>query len=153
MPNIVQTTQVDSVSGIAAEQKSTGNAAWVLQQSMQPAGATSKSASSGNVANATAAASLGAVASRTNSCSSISLDIGGATAGSIVLATLTGVIGGPLTFPIAVPTGATLVQQFSRTFSPPLQATAANVAIALSCPAAGLGSTNAAANITGYDQT
>lgn len=77
---------------------------------------------------------------------------GGATAGSIIAVTLTGVLGGTLTYELAIPAGAGAgVSPLQVSFPwPGLPAAAANAAITLNVPSFGAGNTNAAATIQGY---
>lgn len=96
---------------------------------------------SGAVANAPAAANLPAVAGKVNQLYGVDLTIGGATAASIVNLTVTGIVGGTQTFPVAVPAGVASITPCTLTFDPPLQATAANVAIGVSLAALGTGNT------------
>ena len=118
---------------------------------LTPLGATVVTASSGNVANAAAAAALPAVASVLNYVSGFTITAGGATAGSLVSATLAGVLGGTMTFAVAIPAGATLgATPLVVTFPTPIPATAVNTAITISLPAAGAGNTNAATMIHGF---
>lgn len=107
-------------------------------------------ASSGNVAAATATATLPAVAGRTNYISQVNFYFGGATGASIVLMTIVGLTGGTQTFPIAVPAGVTLGGFVSIPFYPPLPASGSNVAIVASCPTLGAGNTNAVMNVSGF---
>lgn len=114
---------------------------------------TAVSASSGNVANASAVASLGAVAAKTNFLTGFDITATGSTAGSVVLATITGLLGGTRTMVFAAPTGALLMgQPLALTFNPPLQASAVNTAITLTLPALGTGNTNASVNVQGFNQ-
>jgi hypothetical protein len=116
----------------------------------QPVG-TQVANSSGNVANANAIATLPAIANRVNYLTSVSFTGGGATAGSLVVATITGVIGGPLSFVFAVPTGVAVgAAPLLLGFESPLWATGPNVAIVATLPALGAGNTNAATSISGY---
>jgi hypothetical protein len=118
-----------------------------------PTGALPLSNSSGNVANATANAVLVAPSNNpnaTNYVTSFSISGAGATAASVVTATLTGVVGGPLNYTVAVPAGATLgLTPILRQYAVPL-AGIPGQAITLSLPALGAGNTNAAVNITGF---
>lgn len=112
---------------------------------------TSVNASSGNVAAAAAVATLPAVASRTTYITGFEITGAGATAGSVVLATLTGLLGGTATYAVAVPAGVLvgvtpLVVQFSR----PMPASAVNTAITLTLPSLGAGNTNAAVVAHGF---
>lgn len=116
-----------------------------------PTSATATSASSGNVANASAVATLAAVADKTNYLSGFTLTAGGATAGACVNATVTGLLGGTKTYTFCTPTGAAAAATpLSVGFVPPLPASAVNTAIVVTLPALGAGNTNAAANAQGY---
>lgn len=112
---------------------------------------TQVNACSGNVANATATATLAAAAGLTNYVTGIEVFGAGATAGSIVNVTLTNCLGGTITYPLVIPAGALVsITPIVVKFDPPLQATAVNLACVLSVPAAGAGNTNMSATIHGY---
>src|SRR5262245_31020600 len=68
-----------------------------------PAGVNQKGASSGNVANASATASLAAVAGRTNYLEGFQVTATGATAALAVNVTVTGLVTGTLTYSFAFP--------------------------------------------------
>lgn len=115
-----------------------------------PNGSVALGGSSGSVANATAAVTLAAPASGINYVTSIAITGAGATAASIVVATLSGVVGGPFAYIIAVPAGATTgITPIFRQYPIPL-AGVAGQAITLSLPALGAGNTNAAVNLAGF---
>lgn len=102
--------------------------------------------SSGNVANASAIATLAAVAAKTNYLTGFEVTASGATAASIVLVAVTGLLGGTLTYIFTVPAGVLLAAApLVVSFNPPLPASAVNTAIVVTCPALGAGNTNAAA--------
>ena len=64
---------------------------------------------------------------------------------------MTGVPGCPLTFVIAVPTGATLgIEPLNVEFNPPLPEATPGGGITVSCPALGSGSTNASVTAGGF---
>jgi hypothetical protein len=114
-------------------------------------GATPESASSGNVAAGTAAASFAAATDVLNYLSGFVVTGSGATGASVVNFTITGLLGGTQTYNITVPAGATTtITPLVVTFPDPIQATAKNVAIAASLPTLGAGNTNASVNIFGY---
>ena len=101
--------------------------------------------SSGNVANASAVATISAVAAKTAFLTGFEITGAGATAGSVVVATITGLLGGTASYAVAAPTGATVgLTPMSMQFNPPLPASAVNTAIVVTLPALGLGNTNAA---------
>lgn len=75
----------------------------------------------------------------------------GATGASVVDITITGLLGGTMTFKLAIPAGATtgfapLVVNFPR----PLPASASNTAITLNVPSFGAGNLHAAATAFGF---
>lgn len=117
------------------------------------AGGTAVAGTSGNVANASAAASLTAAASKTNYVTGVDISFAGATAASVVTATLTGLLGGTQSYSIAVPAGAAVQgTPLTLRFTPPHPASAANTAITITLPALGAGNTNAAVNIRGIQK-
>lgn len=116
-----------------------------------PAGATATQASSGNVANASAAATLTGVAAKTMYLSGIMITGGGATAAALVNATITGLLGGTATLTVGAVAGATLANTpILIDFSPALPASAVNTSIVLTVPALGAGNTNSAVTAYGY---
>ena len=111
------------------------------------------SAASGNVANASAVATIAAVAGKTNFLSGLTITAGGAVAAALVNATVTGLAGGTATYTFAAPAGATAgATPMALTFNPALPASAVNTAIVLTLPALGAGNTNAAVTAWGYQQ-
>ena len=111
------------------------------------------SSSSGNVAAASAVATLAAATGKTTYISGFSITGLGATAAGVSLATLAGVLGGTMTFVIPVPVGATIgITPLNVNFNPPLPASAVNTAIVLTVPTFGSGNTNAAANAWGFQK-
>jgi len=116
-----------------------------------PAGATIMNASSGNIANNSAAATLDVTAPELAYVTGFEITAAGATGAAIVVATLAGVIGGTMSFIFGVPAGATamaspLVVQFPQ----PIPAAAAGTDIVLTLPALGAGNTNAAVVLHGF---
>jgi hypothetical protein len=106
---------------------------------------------SGNVANASAAASLAANASTTDYVSGFQCTAAGSTAALVVNATLAGVITGTQTYTFVFPAGVTAqATPLVVAFNPPVPASAVNTAITITLPAGGAGNTNAACNIQGY---
>jgi hypothetical protein len=116
-----------------------------------PVGATMFTASSGNVANASAAATITATASVLGYCTGFAITGAGATAGQIVNATVTGLLGGTMTFSFGSPTGVTVMATpLVVSFPKPIPASAVNTAIVVTLPALGAGNTNAAVMIHGF---
>jgi hypothetical protein len=109
------------------------------------------SASSGNVANASAIATLAGATAKTTYISGFRCDASGATAGLAVSLTVVGLLGGTqtyeFTFPSGVAVGATPVFQ---TFNPPYPASSTATAIVVTLPAGGAGNTNATCNAQGF---
>ncbi len=83
-------------------------------------------------------------------CTGFAITGGGATAASLVTATLTGATGGTLSYVIAVPAGVTLgITPLVVQFDPPLVSASNNTSIVLNVPSFGAGNTAAAANLQG----
>lgn len=115
-----------------------------------PSGATAINASSGNKAAAIASAALTAASGKTTYITGFSIVGTGATAASVVLATVTDGTW-TLTYPLAVPAGVTTQNTpLIVSFNPPLPASAQNTAITVSCPSLGSGNTNNCVNAQGY---
>lgn len=116
-----------------------------------PMGSTPLHASSGNVANAAAVATLAATAGQTTYITGFEVTAAGATAGLAVNVTLAGCLNGTQTFTFAAPIGALVVATpLSINFSNPIPASAPNTTIVLTLPALGLGNTNAAVVAHGF---
>lgn len=110
-------------------------------------------ASSGNVAANTATATLPAVPGKTTYITGFTITGGGATAGSIVNATVTNVVGGTMTFNFAAPTGAAVgASPLGVTFPLPIPANAVNTTVVVSVPSLGAGNTNASVVAYGYQK-
>lgn len=112
---------------------------------------TALTASSGNVAAATATATISATAGVLNYITGFEVTGAGATAAAVVNVTVVGCVGGTMTYVYTAPAGATagntpLIVQFPS----PLPATAKNVAIVVSCPSLGTGNTNNAVVAHGF---
>lgn len=107
-------------------------------------------AASGNVANANAVATLAAVAGKLNYLEGFTLTAAGATAGLPVVATVTGLAAGTLSYIFTAPAGVLVgALPLVVAFDPPLPASAPNTAIVVTLPALGAGNTNAAAEAHG----
>lgn len=108
-------------------------------------------AASGNVANAAATATIPAVAGKRAYVTGFEITAGGATAAALVLATLSGILGGTASYVYAAPAGATVgAAPLCVKFQMPVPSSAVNTAIAISLPALGAGNTNAAVAIHGF---
>lgn len=119
---------------------------------MEIIGTNAINASSGNVANAIATATLPGVVGRTTFLSGFSVvGSGVTTAAAPVLITITGLIGGTLTY-VLCPVAGVFLQNLliDRNFRPGIPASAPNTAIVITCPALGAGNTNNVANLQGY---
>jgi len=114
--------------------------------------AVSTAYSSGNVAAATATATIPAVAGKTNYLTGYVVTASGATAGLPVNFTITGCVGGTITntfvFPAGVLVGAVPLVVI---LTDPLAATGPNVAVVGSLPSSGAGGTNASVTLFGYN--
>jgi hypothetical protein len=112
---------------------------------------TAVTASSGNVAAATATATLTATTGRTMYISGFSITGGGATGASIIQPTITGVVGGTMTFTMGIPAGATVgATPLIVNFHAAVPASAPNTNIVVSAPSFGAGNTNATVVAYGY---
>lgn len=108
--------------------------------------------SSGNVANAVAAATLLSVANRLTYLAGFEVSGSGATAGLPVLVTVTGLLGGTATYIYTAEAGVLVGNKpLVVPFDPPLPASAVNVNIVVSCPALGAGNTNNSVNAHGFN--
>lgn len=117
-----------------------------------PSGATPVTASSGNVAAATATATLPAAAGKTTYLTGFEFTGSGATAASVVTLTVTGTISGTTpTFIVSVPAGVTVgVTPLVVEFPSPIPGSAVNQAVAVTIPSLGAGNTNAAVVAHGF---
>jgi hypothetical protein len=108
---------------------------------------------SGNIANNTAAATIPANATKFSYLVGFDVTGLGATAAGSAALTITGLLGGTITYRVAVPAGATvgLTPLFVR-FPKPLPSAAVNTAISVSLAALGAGNTNVVVNAFGFSQ-
>jgi hypothetical protein len=109
--------------------------------------------SSGNVAAATATATLPAAAGKITSICGFAATAGGATAAAVVNLTVTNVTGGTMTYTFGANTGVGVPSApLAVQFSPCLPANASNTTIVVSMPSLGAGNTNAAINAWGFQR-
>ena len=106
-------------------------------------GVTPLIAGSGNVANASAAATLTPTATTTAHISGFEVTGSGSTGALVVTVTVAGLLGGTRHYTYTFPAGATVAcAPLLVKFDPPLPASAVNTAIVVTCPAGGAGNTN-----------
>lgn len=106
-------------------------------------GATALIAGSGNVANASAAATLTPTATTTAYISGFEVTGAGATAAAVATVTVAGLLGGTRSYTYTFPAGVTVAcTPLIVSFFPALPASAVNTAIVVTCPASGAGGTN-----------
>lgn len=116
-----------------------------------PLGATPITASSANVANANAVATLPGTAGKVTYITGFQLTAAGATAGLAVTATVAGVVTGTMNFTFTFPAGVAVpAQPLVVEFPEPVPASAANTSIVVTLPAGGTGNTNATAAAQGF---
>lgn len=116
-----------------------------------PDGATPATASSGNVANAVATATLAGTTGVTTYITGFDVTSAGATAASVVTLTVTGTISIDLAYTVVCVAGATTPNApLSIRFPMAVPAINPNTAIAVSLPALGTGNTNATVVAYGY---
>lgn len=124
-----------------------------LAQSPLPLQGVQVSNSSGNVAAATATATLPAATGKITYICGFSITSAGSTAAAVVNPTVTSVIGGTMTYTYASVAGATLANQhLTIPFTPCLPATAPNTTVVVSMPTLGAGNTNTTVNAWGYQR-
>src|SRR6266567_998076 len=107
-------------------------------------------------ANAAAAnnVTLPAAAGATTFITGFEITGDGATAGSVIAVTVTGVLGGTKTYFVTVPAGVGVaVTQLFIEYSRPIPASALNTAITVNVPSFGAGNTNAAVTAHGFQRT
>jgi hypothetical protein len=110
-------------------------------------------AGSGNVANASAAATLTGTATTTVYISGFEVTGAGATVGLPVTVTVAGLLGGTRSYTYTFTAGALLPNTpLVVSFVPPLPASAANTPVVVTCPASGTGGTNNTVVAHGYYQ-
>ena len=144
--------QIDGTTNSETPQRSTGQAAWVAVRPV-PAGTglVQLTGASGNVANATATATLAAAANQTTYIEGFQVTGAGATAALPVVVTVTGLLGGTQSYIYcarANPLDAN--EPLFVAFDPPIAASAPNTAIVVTCPALGAGNTNNAVCVQGF---
>lgn len=119
--------------------------------SQYPVGAIPITASSANVANASAVATLAANATRTTYICGARIMSSGSTAASVVTPTIVGTVTGTMNLTYASVAGATLSNQpVLLVFSPCIPGSAVNTAVVVTLPALGAGNTNATVSANGY---
>jgi len=110
-------------------------------------------ASSGNVAAATATATLAAVAGKTTFICGFQATAGGATAAAVVTGTITNIITGTMSWTYGANTGAGVpTAPLVVPFNPCVPANAVNTTIVVSMPSLGAGNTNATVSAWGYQR-
>lgn len=116
-----------------------------------PSGATPLTASSGNVANAQAVATLAGTSAKTTYITGFEVTGSGATLGLPVTVTVTGLISGTMSYTYSAIAGALLENTpLAISFVPAIPASATNTSIVVTCPALGSGNTNNVSNAHGY---
>lgn len=117
-------------------------------------GATAIAATSGNVAAATATATLAGTSAKTTYITGFQVTGSGATVAAVVSCTVTNIVGSiTLTYTYVAVAGALLANvPLIVTFPTPVPASATNTSIVVSCPSLGAGNTNMAVNAQGFQQ-
>lgn len=150
MASPIRQVQVTDGAGNAAG-TGTVTSPTVTAQAPYPVGSTPLSASSGNKANVSAAATLTGTATTTVYIAGFQCTASGATTGLPVSVTVVGLLGGTATFTFVFPAGVLVpAYPLDIEFTPPLPASAVNVPIVVTLPASGSGGTNATCNAQGY---
>ena len=122
-----------------------------MSSAAYPSGATPLSAGSGNVANASAAATLTSATGKTAYITGFQVTGSGATAGLPVTVTVAGLLGGTRSFTYSDAVGALVLNSpLLVNFPYPIPASATNTNIVVTCPALGAGNTNNTVNAQGF---
>jgi hypothetical protein len=109
-------------------------------------------ATSGDVANAQAVATLAAAAGKTTYITGLSITGSGATAGLAVVVTVTG-LATPFSFIYCAAVGALVANTpLNIVFPTPIPASAVNTAIVVTCPALGTGGAHNIVTAYGYQK-
>ena len=140
-----------SASGGSVEYGSSSANAFAVAPNSYPSGATPETASSGNVGNTSAVATLATASGKTTYISGFQVTSTGATDGLAVNITVAGIVTGTMTYTYAAPAGALIMgQPLVVKFDPPIPASATNTTIVVTCPALGAGNTNSSVNAQGF---
>lgn len=139
------------VDTAGADSSSLASLVTLIPTTDYPVGATPLTASSGNVAAASAVATLAKAAAKTTYITGFEITAGGATGAALVTATVVGTITGTLSYTYAAPAGVTLgAVPLIVQFSTPIPASAVNTDIVVTLPSLGTGNTNATVVAHGY---
>ena len=143
---------VELISGQAAGSELL--ATITLTAGFDPTASQTPAASTASGGNAVQTASIAAPAGLFAFLTSLRIEGLGATAATVVTATLTGLQGGTISYPVTVPAGATVaIAPVTDNFGTRgAQSAAAGGTISLSLPAFGAGNTLELASINGYTQ-
>lgn len=108
-------------------------------------------ASSGNVAATATTATLTSATGKLVYITGFTVTGAGATAASVIAVTVTGVIGGTMTFELVIPAGVTTtITPLQVNFPMPVSASGFGTNIVVNVPSFGTGNTNAAVVAYGY---
>ena len=104
-----------------------------------------------NVANAVASASTGSAVGKTSYLTGLTVTGSGATVGTTVQVTITGLLGGSISYNYTAETGADKGNRpLNINFIPPLPASGPGTGILATCPALGAGNLANMVTITGF---
>lgn len=143
----------DAVHGVAVDLTSgtPGNPAGGVVSVQSPGSIVTNSSS--DAGNTNAVATLPAVSGKTTSIRGALCAAMGSTTATVVDVTITGVVGGAMTFPFLFPTGAAVsAAPFNITFPQGVPAGASNTTIVVTLPAGGTGNLHASCSAWGFQQ-
>lgn len=154
-PDLLQATAqslVQAISGIQNLLGGSGAGTFVLGTATSyPNTAIPVIKSSGTVSAATASAALAASTSRTNYITGFDITSSGATSPTVVVVSVTGLLGGTINYIYATVAGASVLNTpLSVRFPIALPGSAINTVITVSLPSLGAGNTNACVTVYGY---
>lgn len=127
-----------------------GDLAGTLNTGVMPLGTPIYAGSGASGGAAAANSTLTIPANKMGYLDGFDIDGLGATAGSAIAVTITGLLGGTLTYEVGIPAGVTVPFTYSKRFNPPLQASAVNTNIVVNVPSFGTGNTQSSSVAYGH---
>lgn len=138
-------------TGLVERYRDMGDGSFVRVSAGAPVIGTPIQNSSGNVAAASAVATLAAAAGKTTYITGFDVTGGGAVAALLAQLTVSGLLGGTATYILGVLAGVALANPpLSVRFNPPLPASALNTPIVVTVPSLGTGNTNSCVVAYGF---
>lgn len=121
-----------------------------LQTGVMPLGTPIYAGSGASGGAAAANSTLTIPANKMGYLDGFDIDGLGATSGAAIAVTITGLLGGTLTFEVGIPAGVAVPFSYSKRFNPPLQASATGTNIVVNVPSFGTGNTQSSSCAFGH---